>query len=82
MEEKKKRTTAITMRERYGDDYYSNIGRKGGQNGHTCGFASNKVGKDGLTGPERARIAGFKGGLKSRKGKKKTNEDSIISSTR
>lgn len=27
--------TAQTNKERYGDDFYTNIGRKGGQNGHT-----------------------------------------------
>ena len=25
----------------FGKDYYRNIGRKGGQNGHTGGFAAN-----------------------------------------
>ena len=38
------------------------IGRKGGQNGHTGGFAAN---------PELARIAGAKGGRISRRGKTK-----------
>ncbi len=47
---------------KYGEDYYANIGRKGGQNGHTGGFASN---------PELARIAGAKGGRNSRRGKAK-----------
>jgi len=44
---------------RYGADYYAEIGRKGGQNGHTGGFASN---------PELARIAGAKGGKISKRG--------------
>lgn len=44
---------------RNGKDFYSRIGRKGGQNGHTGGFASNR---------ELASIAGRKGGLKSRRG--------------
>lgn len=35
-------------------DYYSKIGVKGGQSSHKGGFASDKVGKDGLTGKERA----------------------------
>ena len=34
----------------YGRDFYAEIGRKGGRNGHTGGFAAN---------PELARIAGF-----------------------
>lgn len=46
----------------HGKDFYQRIGRKGGQNGHTGGFASNR---------ELARIAGRKGGLISRRGKKK-----------
>ena len=54
---------------KYGGDYYANIGRKGGQNGHTGGFASDKVGADGLTGYERAVVAGAKGGALSRRGK-------------
>ena len=52
---------------RHGKDYYANIGRKGGKASGTGGFASNKIGKDGLTGLERAKLAGQKGGLKSRR---------------
>ena len=47
-----------------GRDFYKNIGRIGGQNGHTGGFAAN---------PELAKIAGAKGGRISRRGKAKTN---------
>jgi hypothetical protein len=50
-------------------DFYAKIGRKGGKNGKTGGFASNVVGKDGLTGAERARIAGATGGRISRRKK-------------
>ncbi len=49
-------------------DFYRRIGRKGGQNGHTGGFASDKVGADGLTGHQRSRVAGAKGGHISRRG--------------
>lgn len=52
------------------------IGRKGGHNGHTGGFASEKVGKDGLTGWERAAKVGSVGGKISRRGKAKQVEDS------
>lgn len=52
------------------------IGRKGGHNGHTGGFASDKVGKDGLTGWERASKVGSVGGKISRRGKAKQVEDS------
>lgn len=52
-------------------DYYRNLGRKGGRKGTTGGFASNKVGKDGLTGSQRASIVGAKGGAISRRGPSK-----------
>lgn len=48
-----------TNRAKYGPDFYARIGRIGGQNGNTGGFAANR---------ELARIAGRKGGLKSRRG--------------
>ena len=54
--------------EKYGQDFYKRIGSKGGRNGTTGGFASNVVGEDGLTGRERAKIAGAKGGRISRRG--------------
>lgn len=44
--------------EKYGEDFYKNIGKKGGENGHTGGFWGH---------PERARIAGQKGGKRSRR---------------
>lgn len=57
-----------TNLKRHGKDFYARIGHKGGENGNTGGFASTIVGSDGLTGRERARIAGAKGGAKSRRG--------------
>lgn len=51
---------AATNRSRHGSDFYAKIGRKGGQNGRTGGFAAN---------PELARIAGAKGGRISRRRK-------------
>lgn len=48
-----------TNLERHGEDFYKRIGSKGGQNGHTGGFAGN---------PELARKAGAKGGRISRRG--------------
>lgn len=50
---------AATNKKRHGEGFYARIGRKGGQNGHTGGFASN---------PELARIAGAIGGKKSKRG--------------
>ena len=53
--------------ELHGKDFYKNIGRKGGKRSTAGGFASQKVGKDGLTGAERAKLAGAKGGSISRR---------------
>jgi uncharacterized protein len=50
-------------------NFYAKIGKKGGENGRTGGFASAVIGDDGLTGAERARIAGAKGGRISRRRK-------------
>lgn len=61
---------AITNMERYGKTFYVDIGRKGGQNGHTGGFAAN---------PQLAREAGRIGGLISKRGKaKKTKAQSDV----
>jgi general stress protein YciG len=45
-------------------DFYSRIGKLGGSHKGNKGFGSQRVGKDGLTGPERAHKVGFKGGMK------------------
>ena len=70
------RKAAETNLRKHGKDFYSMIGRKGGHNGHTGGFASDKVGKDGLTGWERAAKAGSVGGKISRRGKAKQTRTS------
>ena len=49
---------AATNKRLHGEDFYANIGRKGGKNGHTGGFAAN---------PELAKAAGRKGGKISRR---------------
>lgn len=54
------RKAAQTNKERYGDDHYKKIGGLGGKKGKRGGFASDKVGKDGLTGRERAVMWGKK----------------------
>jgi len=56
------RKAAATNKAKYGVTFYANIGKKGGQNGHTGGFAANR---------ELARIAGAKGGRISKRGKAK-----------
>lgn len=60
---------AATNKSRYGADFYARIGANGGAKSRTGGFASNKRGEDGLTGAERARIAGARGGQISRRKK-------------
>ena len=57
---------AATNKARHGKDFYASIGKKGGQNGHTGGFAANR---------ELARIAGAAGGRKSRRTKAVTKTD-------
>ena len=58
--------------EKYGPDFYKRIGARGGANGkgpgYKGGFASDEVGEDGLTGKQRAKLAGAKGGAISRRG--------------
>jgi hypothetical protein len=53
---------AATNKKKYGEDFYRKIGSIGGSKSKGGGFASEIVGQDGLTGYERARIAGAKGG--------------------
>ena len=60
---------AQTNKTKYGAAFYASIGAKGGKKGKTGGFASDKKGDDGLTGRERARLAGAKGGRISRRTK-------------
>ena len=59
---------AATNLKLHGEDFYSRIGKKGGESGTTGGFASTKRGRDGLTGAERAKIVGSIGGKISRRG--------------
>lgn len=62
--ESRGKKAANTNKEKYGKDFYSKIGAKGGRLGKTGGFAA------GLEGRERASWAGRIGGLKSRRNKK------------
>lgn len=52
--------TALTIKQRYGEDFYKRNGAKGGKLGRTGGFWGNR---------DRAREAGAKGGRRSRRGK-------------
>ena len=64
----------------HGKDFYKRIGSLGGKVSSTGGFASKKVGKDGLTGRERAKLAGAIGGFKSRRGPAKKKEEENVES--
>ena len=55
------KAAALKNIERYGESFYSEIGRIGGKRGRTGGFYANR---------ELAREAGRKGGKISRRGKK------------
>lgn len=59
---------ALTNKKKHGSDFYARIGRKGGQNGHTGGFAAN---------PELAKLAGQKGGKKSKRGMSRAKIEQI-----
>ncbi|HEY4161286.1 MAG TPA: hypothetical protein VGM08_04455 [Candidatus Saccharimonadales bacterium] len=58
------RAAAETNKKKYGSDFYAKIGAKGGQHGHTGGFAAGDEGR------ERARKYGAIGGRVSRRTKK------------
>lgn len=62
--------TAKTNKAKYGDNFYREIGAKGGRLSTTGGFASDVVGKDGLTGRERAAILAKKSGRIGKRGYK------------
>lgn len=68
---------AKTNIERHGKDFYRNLGRIGGRNGNTGGFADPNPGKDGMTGPERAKYYGRIGGTISRRGESKNTTKGI-----
>jgi len=67
---------AITNKLRHGKDFYANIGRKGGMNGHTGGFAFPLLCDCEYTEDlhKKAECAGAKGGAISRRGKAKKKE--------
>jgi general stress protein YciG len=54
------KAAAATNRAKYGADFYSKIGAKGGKKGRTGGFFADR---------ELARLAGAKGGRISRRSK-------------
>ena len=59
---------ALTNKKKHGSDFYARIGRKGGKNGHTGGFAAN---------PELAKLAGQKSGKISKRGMSRAKIEQI-----
>jgi hypothetical protein len=55
------RIAAMKNKQKHGADFYSRIGKMGGQRGHTGGFAAGEEGK------KRASVWGAVGGAKSRR---------------
>ena len=64
------KAAANTNKLKYGDDFYKRIGALGGMKGTTGGFYANR---------ELARIAGAKGGRKSRRTKQEIRRKGVIS---
>lgn len=58
-------------RAKHGPDFYKRIGALGGRAGKTGKFAFAKVGPDGMTGRQRALVAGAVGGRLSKRPSKK-----------
>ena len=58
-----------TMYKKYGKDWFKKIGAIGGHNGHTGGFAQD---------PKLAKLAGIKGGKKSKRGPAKRDENGNV----
>ena len=66
---------AKTNKLRHGENFYSRIGAKGGKvSTPTGGFGSDKKGPDGLTGRQRAKLAGAIGGSRSTRAGVKNGE--------
>lgn len=60
------KAAARTNKAKWGADFYTKIGAKGGKKGKTGGFYANR---------ERARLAGAKGGTISRRGFRAIKQD-------
>jgi len=71
---KKARDTNLKL---YGEDFYRNIGRKGGQNGTTGGFGKPTPCECDVIPSSHvlSECAGTKGGRKSRRGKSIRQEE-------
>jgi hypothetical protein len=63
------RKLSLTIRAKYGDDFWKQQGAIGGRASNNGGFATEKLNKNGLTGTEQARLSGAKGGAISKRTK-------------
>lgn len=61
------KAAAASNKAKHGEDFYQRIGAMGGRKSSDGGFGSDKVGRDGLTGRERASKYGVLGGRKSKR---------------
>lgn len=64
------RKAAQTNKRKYGENWYREIGAKGGRNGHTGGFYVNRA---------LARVAGAKGGRISKRGRARKDLEDVES---
>lgn len=71
--------SAATILSKYGKDYYKKLSIMGGKvTGIEKGYASLKVDKNGLTGPQRAKIYGSVAGQISRRKPKEGNKNETV----
>lgn len=72
MGEQNKLSRAEKIKAKYGDDYFKKLGSRGGKKANpNKGFGCSVAGKDGLTGRDRAVLAG----QTSRKNNRKKEEN-------
>ncbi len=66
--------SAETIKKLYGNNYYINLGKLGGKAQVAKGYATEKVDKNGLTGPQRAKVYGSIAGQLSHRKPRKENK--------
>lgn len=75
--------SAKTIKAKYGDDYFkTKMGSVGGRATVPKGFASEKVDRNGLTGPQRAKIYGSVAGQISRRKPRKGGKNAVGKKTK
>ncbi len=75
--------SAITIKKKYGEDYFkTKMGSVGGRASVPKGFASEKVDRNGLTGPQRAKVYGSVAGQISRRKPKEGGKNALGNKTK